>query len=320
MATEFERIAERFNASHDFTFQDSCVMLGYVGSHSHGTTIPNADPNGIDDIDFMAVVLPPPEYLVGLKDFDVWVSQWEELDVVVYSFHKFVRLLIKQNPNVLGTLWLRDVDFIERRTPWLQLVDARRLFATRAAHGSFAGYANGQLQKMTSYSPEIHAELQALEAKLTDVIGWSLQDVMDRRSVGLPRNGITPAEANKVADRVRYLRAKFHAAYMGDKRKNLVIKHGYDTKNAAHLVRLLRMCVEFLRSGDMNVYRTHDAEELKAIKRGDWKLEDVKALAEMLFATAKDARDVSTLPFAPDTAAISSLVAHIALKSLVVEA
>jgi predicted nucleotidyltransferase len=46
--------------------------------------------------------------------------------------------------------------------------------------------------------------------------------------------------------------------YMGDKRKALVERHGYDTKNAAHLIRLLRMGIEFLRDGELNVQR-HDA-------------------------------------------------------------
>jgi predicted nucleotidyltransferase len=197
--TTFARIAERFDASHPFTFAESCVMLCYVGSTSHGTSIPNSDPNGIDDVDFMAVVLPPAPYLLGLDVFDVWCQQWEELDVVVYSFHKFVRLLVKSNPNVLGTLWLRDEDYLVRRTAWMQLAESRDMFATRAAYGSFAGYANGQLQRMTSYSPEIHAELQRLEAYLTNEVGWSLQDVMDKRSVGMPRNGITPDAANAAA-------------------------------------------------------------------------------------------------------------------------
>lgn len=310
-----ERIAERFDAAHSFSFVESCVMLCYVGSTSHGTSIPNADPHGIDDVDLMAVVLPPANYLVGLDDFEVWCQQWEELDVVVYSFHKFVRLLIKSNPNVLGTLWLRDEDYLVRLTPWRQLEESRHLFATRAAHGSFAGYANGQLQKMTSYTPAVHAELLAKEAVL-ERAGWSLQDVMDKRSVGMPRNGVTQEEANDAANRVRYLRAKYHAAYMGEKRKQLVIKHGYDTKNAAHLIRLLRMCVEFMDTGVMQVYRTHDAEQLKAIKRGEWTVEQVQTLAHELFEDARKARDWSKLPYAPDTAAISALVTSIALDRL----
>ena len=311
----FERIAERFDAAHDFSFAESCVMLCYVGSLSHGTTIPHFDADSIDDVDLMTVVLPPARYLVGLDEFEVWTQQWEELDVVAYSFHKFVRLLIKSNPNVLGTLWLRDEDYLVRHTPWAQLVDSRHLFATRAAHGSFAGYANGQLQKMTSYTPAIHAELVENEAVL-ERAGWSLQDVMDKRSVGMPRNGVSETDANAAANRVRYLRAKYHAAYMGEKRRTLVLKHGYDTKNAAHLIRLLRMCVEFLQTGTMQVFRVHDADELMAIKRGEWTVEAVQALATRLFEEAREARDASSLPYAPDVKAISRLVTGIALDFL----
>lgn len=310
-----QRIAAQFDATHGFSFASSCVMLCYVGSTSHGTSIPNADPQGIDDVDLMAVVLPPARYLVGLDEFDVWCKQWEELDVVVYSFHKFVRLLIKSNPNVLGTLWLRDEDYLVRGEAWWQLVRERGLFATRAAYGSFAGYANGQLQKMTSYTPAIHAELMANEAVLA-LAGWHLQDVMGRRTVGMPQNGVAPDDANRAADRVRYLRAKFHAAYMGEKRRNLVVRHGYDTKNAAHLIRLLRMCVEFMQTGVMQVYRTTDADELKSIKRGEWTVEQVQELAQRLFADARQAREWSRLPRDPDTDAISALVTDIALADL----
>jgi len=313
------RIAERFDASHSFTFAESCVMLCYVGSTSHGTSIPNADPHGVDDVDLMAVVLPPPRYVVGLDQFEVWVSQWDELDVVVYGFHKFVRLLVKSNPNVLGTLWLREIDYVYRSLAvWLPLEANRHLFATKAAHGSFAGYASGQMQKMTAYSREIQDEIDTLEAKLA-ACGWKLQDVMDKRSVPMPYGGTTATEANAMADRLRHLRAKYHAAYMGEKRRGLVMRHGYDTKNAAHLIRLLRMCIEFLETGSMAVYRTHDAEELKAIKRGEWALDDVKALADALFTKALDARNASSLPFAPDVRGISDLIATITLRAFALD-
>lgn len=39
---------------------------------------------------------------------------------------------------------------------------------------------------------------------------------------------------------------------MGEKRKQLVAKHGYDTKNASHLIRLLRMGMEFLTVEEIN--------------------------------------------------------------------
>ena len=53
--------------------------------------------------------------------------------------------------------------------------------------------------------------------------------------------------------------------YMGEKRKRLVEKFGYDTKNASHLIRLLRMGMEFLVDGELHVER-EDAKELLRIK------------------------------------------------------
>jgi len=64
---------------------------------------------------------------------------------------------------------------------------------------------------------------------------------------------------------------------MGTKRKMLVEKYGYDCKNAAHLIRLLRMGVEFLKDGRLYVMR-EDAKQLIEIKRGEWTLEQVKAV------------------------------------------
>lgn len=93
-----------------------------------------------------------------------------------------------------------------------------------------------------------------------------------------------------------------HLAYngrMGEKRKQLVQKHGYDTKNAAHLIRLLNMAIEFLTEGRMYVERP-EAPELLAIKDGKYSLEEVKAKAEVLFQQAKAAYQSSTLPDSPD--------------------
>lgn len=64
-----------------------------------------------------------------------------------------------------------------------------------------------------------------------------------------------------------------------EKRSILEEKHGYDTKHAHHLVRLLRMAVEILRTGQVYVLRD-DAEELKAIRDGAWTYEEIVEYAE----------------------------------------
>lgn len=113
---------------------------------------------------------------------------------------------------------------------------------------------------------------------------------------------------------VGYARGQLHRmthgaclGYMGAKRKALVSEFGYDTKNASHLIRLLRMAIEFLMTGELQVERTMDASELVDIKRGRWTLEQVQAEATRLFAQADEAFVRSTLPEKPDRNMISRL-------------
>jgi len=97
---------------------------------------------------------------------------------------------------------------------------------------------------------------------------------------------------------------------MGEKRWRLVEKFGYDTKNASHLIRLLRMGIEFLNEGEMHVQR-EDATQLLEIKNGGWSLEKVKKEAEHLFKRAERVYDNSTLPNGVDTQAINALCVDI---------
>ena len=106
--------------------------------------------------------------------------------------------------------------------------------------------------------------------------------------------------------------------YMGDKRKQLVHKFGYDVKNAAHLIRLLRMGIEFLREGTLYVDRgvKGDAPNLLEIKRGEWPIDRVKAEAEHLFKRAEQAYDECRLPDGVDQEAVNRLLVNIISKSI----
>lgn len=95
-----------------------------------------------------------------------------------------------------------------------------------------------------------------------------------------------------------------------------VRRYQYDVKNAAHLIRLLRMGAEFVETGTLQVFRTHDADELKRIKRGGWTLDQVKAEAERLALLMEPARARSPLPPEPDAQAADALLQRIHLHFL----
>jgi len=88
--------------------------------------------------------------------------------------------------------------------------------------------------------------------------------------------------------------------YMGEKRKKLVEKFGYDAKNASHLIRLLTMCIEILEGGVVIPYRETDSHTFIDIKQGKWGLDRVKEYADYLFEVAKTSRNHTDLPDEPD--------------------
>jgi len=98
--------------------------------------------------------------------------------------------------------------------------------------------------------------------------------------------------------------------YEGEKRRQLVETFGYDTKNASHLIRLLRMGIEFLNDGELNILRP-DASQLLEIKKGEWTLEKVINEADRLFAVSEQAYINSKLPKLPDYKAINELSSQI---------
>lgn len=76
-------------------------------------------------------------------------------------------------------------------------------------------------------------------------------------------------------------------------------KFGYDTKHAAHLVRLMRMGYEIVAHGEVNVRRP-DAEELLAIRNGAWSYEELVEYAETMERKIAEAAESSSLPDEPD--------------------
>ncbi len=274
------------------------VFLAYRGSEAHGTTLPPEDEFGTDDVDLIGAFVHSIEHYLGFgrrETFERWVGQY---DIVEYELRKFVKLLLNSNPNVLAVLWLPPERVLVSSPAYEALVGNRDIFVSRAVYHSFCGYANGQLRRMirlVENNPERDREMEALNAEI--------QHRRDMERVHGPGNYAREPYGDwslkKLRKRFNDLRGT--SGYMGEKRRRNVERFGYDVKHGAHTVRLLRMGVEFLRTGTFNVDRTGiDAEEFKDIKRGQWPLERVQRESERLFAEAEAALASSTLPERPD--------------------
>jgi uncharacterized protein len=58
-------------------------------------------------------------------------------------------------------------------------------------------------------------------------------------------------------------------------RAEIVARYGYDVKFAYHIVRLFDEAEQIMLEGDLDLQRSKEA--MKSVRRGDWKLEDLKA-------------------------------------------
>jgi hypothetical protein len=90
------------------------------------------------------------------------------------------------------------------------------------------------------------------------------------------------------------------------KRRDLVLKYGYDTKFAYHVVRLILECRQILAEHTLDLER--HKEQLKAIRAGEWTLDHLnewftiqEKQLEVLYAE-------STLPYKPDEKKIKQLL------------
>lgn len=118
-----------------------------------------------------------------------------------------------------------------------------------------------------------------------------------------------PAFRGYAQSQLKKMQKGVYHGYMGEKRRALVDQFGYDTKNASHLIRILRQGIDFMNSGDLEVYRS-DAEELIAIKRGEFSFERIRDMAAGLDVQLQVAGEGSCLPEEPDWDAINRLAVY----------
>lgn len=106
----------------------------------------------------MGVYIEPPDRVVGLltgrADY-IWRSQPEgvrsgpgDIDLVLYSLRKFLRLAIKGNPTVLLPLYAPESDLITTTALGTELRSLRDAFLSQLAVHRFLGYMHAQHERM----------------------------------------------------------------------------------------------------------------------------------------------------------------------------
>ena len=118
--------------------EPNTILRATVGSKLHGLNL-----EATDDTDEMGVCVEPPEFVVGLRQFEQWVYRTQpeghpsgprDLDLTIYSLRKWVRLAVVV---IGGGARLHE------------LQELAPSFISRAVAAPFLGYLSAQRQRLT---------------------------------------------------------------------------------------------------------------------------------------------------------------------------
>jgi predicted nucleotidyltransferase len=146
--------------------EPNIILRVEVGSTVHGVSL-----DGMDDRDEMGVCLEPPHYVVGLGTFEHWQhrtaldrmkaeqaagkdfppnftprSQPGDLDLIVYSLRKWVRMALRGNPSAMMLLFSPKVIASSRLGE--QLREMAPVFASRKVGKAYLGYMTQQKERL----------------------------------------------------------------------------------------------------------------------------------------------------------------------------
>lgn len=269
-------------------WETNLILHVRCGSRAYGVDTPDSDH------DSRGICIPPKEVLLGLQTFEQHESPGS--DHVIYGLPKFVRLALEGNPNLIETLYTEDILQIH---PLGEKLRAQRdQFLSRKVADRFGSYALHQLQKIQRHyrwlsQPEpIQPQPDQFGAVRDGRGQWAFPDPQRQqefREAHRQWSNYQEWRANRNRDRAR-----------------LEEEHGYDTKHAMHLCRLLTMGIEILETGQVLVRRP-DADWLRSVRNGAFGYEELSSWAEGQRNRLQEARDRSPLPEEPDRNALERL-------------
>ncbi|RZQ61784.1 DNA polymerase beta superfamily protein [Amycolatopsis suaedae] len=138
---EFRALAER-----------GTILRCQVGSGLHGTAV-----KGQDDRDEMGICVEPPEYVAGLRRFEQYIYRTQpegvrsgpgDLDLIVYSLRKWMRLALAGNPTVLLPLFVPEHEIVSIDDTGRDLRANADMVLSRQAGRRFIGYLRAQRARM----------------------------------------------------------------------------------------------------------------------------------------------------------------------------
>ena len=302
------------------------MLLGVSGSYGYGTNRENSD------IDFRGVTLNQPSDLIGLTQFEQYEDQ--NTDTVIYSFNKFIELILNCNPNTIEILGLDPDQYVIISPLGQELLDHKALFLTKRAAVSFGHYATAQLRRLQNALARDKMPQSQREAHMLNSVRYAVENFNRQHQnwdKGDIRLYVDKAETEGLDSEI-FLDAAFRhypiRRYNDWMNTMLNVIRDYDkigprnhkkdenhlNKHAMHLVRLYMMGIDILEKKELRTHRPEpDLMLLQRIRRGEYMADGI--LTDEFYDIVSDyqvrfenAEKCSSLPDDPDMKAVEEFV------------
>ena len=330
MTTYTDLISEFNKTKYDFirNFQSerNVILLAIGGSRSYGTDTENSD------WDWRGVALNSKKEILTNKNFEQFVN--EDTDTTIYSFNKFVSLLINCNPNTIEILGCKPEHYVYLSPIGKELIDNRHLFLSKKCIYSFGGYANQQLWRLSNKSARLVSQeeqerhiLSSIQSAATTFKNkFALYDD-DSIRLYVDKSEREEYDSEIFMDiNLKHYPLRDYKGMWGEmntivkdyakigKRNSHAIEKNKLAKHMTHLIRLYLMCLDILENGEIVTYREKDHDFLMEIRNGKYLDENRQPTSEFYqiveeFETRlQDAKKNTQLPENPDYEKIQEFV------------
>lgn len=184
--------------------ENGTFLVNEVGSSVHGTNL-----DGVDDLDLMGVCFQPPSYVLGTQHFEQYIYRTAEerarfnpegnqkkyggqppsmpgdIDLVIYSVQKYLKLALDGNPNVIVLLYSSKHHpeyHIDSHDNWQRsFYELAPHCASRRAGVKFLGYLHSQRERLLGR----RGQMRVTRTDLIEKYGYDTKYAMQACRLGL---------------------------------------------------------------------------------------------------------------------------------------
>ncbi|WP_297430292.1 nucleotidyltransferase domain-containing protein [Clostridium sp.] len=299
---------------------ENIIYLTLSGSIGYGTNLDTSD------IDLRGITIERKENMYGFQNFEQFEDT--ETDTVIYGLKKFVSLALKGNPNILELLGTKDEHIIYMNKYGDALRKNRELFLSKRVINTFGNYATAQLRRLQNalardeYPQEekekhilntINNQMNHFSSNYTKFPKGSIKlyiDKSDKQEIEAEILMDISIDKYPLRDFISIYSEMSNIVRDYDKlnHRNRKKDEGKLLKHAMHLIRLLIMGTEILKTHEINTYREKEHDLLMDIRKGKYSYDELFKLVEFYDFSFKEASVNTTLPKVPDEGQVEELL------------